>query len=329
MTRHSCSRAIRPSHQRLHIATGPVHTRRTPTGPDNHLLVGIRTRICSRLLGPCYKTGNQHSQQHQLSGVSPAPDSGVVSRLTWSLAYASVPSSRRGAGPRISGLLIQWKGGTEQLNAAGRAPPHTLSTSGLGACNHQHWQRSSRPQRDITGPHCGSVASLGPFKGNEMQSYPAAETAGHSAAQAEALAASSHETRSATSPSTISGTQFSSLCRVLCTGRSLYLCNIGLASIFDLAGGIPRTFKLHSQEGLLAGRKRAPAVALGGQLTHRAVTHVRSAVPDRYLPPKATAVLPLPTFRSAVGRSRSAICVAAAVRLKEGRTSFCRFTRRY
>jgi hypothetical protein len=43
----------------------------------------------------------------------------------------------------------------------------------------------------------------------------------------------------ATSPTVASGT-FSSLCRVLCTVRSLYLYTIGLASVLRLARGTPR-----------------------------------------------------------------------------------------
>lgn len=55
-------------------------------------------------------------------------------------------------------------------------------------------------------------------------------------------------------PVDASGT-FDSLCRVLFTIRSFYLCAISLVPVFRLARDPPRNFKLHFQAALLHGIK--------------------------------------------------------------------------
>lgn len=81
-------------------------------------------------------------------------------------------------------------------------------------------------------------------------------------------------------PTAASGT-LSSLCRVLCTIRSLYCCAIGLVPIFSLTRGTPRIFELQSQEALLVS---APGNEKRGNANQRRVCNpVSRAIPVNWM----------------------------------------------
>jgi len=86
-------------------------------------------------------------------------------------------------------------------------------------------------------------------------------------------------------PAAASGT-LNSLCRVLCTVRSLYLCAIGLVPVFQPCEGWTSPFKLHFQAALLAGEPGANP--LGFRVPRRTGARLHGAVTLRRVPFQAT-----------------------------------------
>jgi hypothetical protein len=109
----------------------------------------------------------------------------------------------------------------------------------------------------------GSQIKLGPCKGNIRAQGLFTSASEQITGTVIALPESQHCT--ATSPTITSGT-FSSLCRVLCTHQSLYLCTISLAPILHLAKGTPCFSSFTPKKIYFAGASGSPGQMAVGKV---------------------------------------------------------------
>ena len=274
----------------------------------------VRRPTCtrSRLLGPCFKTGR---------GQPFSPGIGLSSASETMHGGLRCAAQRKQL-PRCLDTpwtTARWIGTglTLVVTREGRLV-HIISSSSQPRARQRRFHRITQtprdgPDRAPRGAHGrGFAVDCGPVPGHLVawrDTVPLGRETGRQHPPVCTLAGTHINVRKIARPhglAVASGT-LSSLCRVLFTIRSLYMCAIGLVSIFSLARGTPRNSncipkKLYSRMRRI---KSAVQRRQTEQRTAKRGCHPRShTFPGNLQLPPLLRPYPRPTPCSATGRSR-------------------------